>query len=166
MGMSGFAPSNPGEQEQAAEYVRSVSAKFAEGDVDGGLEAFITRISGPDAWQALPETSRQVLRDNAWTLVAGQLDNPRWPAFGCEDTKRLDLPVLIVGGADSLPSWHLLLDKFQSCLQHAERVVIPNAGHAMSLMNPTVFNAAVLTFLDGNSWSGAGVLRPAAHVER
>jgi pimeloyl-ACP methyl ester carboxylesterase len=30
-----------------------------------------------------------------------------------------------------------------------QRVVIPNAGHAMSWMNPTAFNAAVLAFLDG-----------------
>lgn len=149
MGMSGFAPSNPGEQEQTAEYVRSVQAKFAEGDIDGGVAAFITRISGPGAWQAMPETARQVLRDNAWTLVAGQLDSARWPDFGCEDTKRLALPVLLVGGANSLARWHLLLDKFQSSLQRAERVVVPNAGHAMSWMNPTAFNAAVLAFLDG-----------------
>ena len=149
MGMSGFAPSDPGEQEQTAEYVRSLRAKFAEGDIDGGVEAFITRISGPGVWQAMPETSRQVLRDNAWTLVAGQLDSARWPALGCEDTKRLTLPVLLVGGANSLPRWHLLLDKFQSCLQRAERVVIPDAGHAMSFMNPAAFNAAVLAFLRG-----------------
>ena len=117
--------------------------------MDGGLEAYVARINGPGAWQAIPEPSRQVLRDNAWTLVAGQLDNARWPALGCEDTKRLQLPVLIVGGADSLPRWHLLMDKFESCFQSAERVVIPNAGHAMSLMNPAAFNAAVLAFLAG-----------------
>jgi pimeloyl-ACP methyl ester carboxylesterase len=73
----------------------------------------------------------------------------RWPAFGCEDAKRLELPVLIVGGATSLARWQLLLDKFQACLQRAERVVIPNAGHAMPWMNPTAFDAAVLAFLDG-----------------
>jgi pimeloyl-ACP methyl ester carboxylesterase len=150
LGMAKFAETDPVEQEQTAQYVRSLTAKFADGDIDGGLEAVMTRISGPGAWQAMPETSRQVFRDNAWTLVAGLLDNPRWPALGCEDTKRLELPVLIVGGANSLPKWHLLLDKFQSCFQRAERVVIPNAGHAMSLMNPVAFNGAVLGFLDRN----------------
>jgi len=149
LGMPGFAPSNPSEQEQRAEFVRSFKAKFAEGDIDGGLEAYMTQINGSGAWQAMPETSRQVFRDNAWTLVAGLLDNPRWPVLTCEDTKRLELRVLLVGGADSLPRWHLLLDKFQSCLQRAERVVIPNATHAMSFMNPDAFNAAVLAFLDG-----------------
>ena len=148
MGMPGLAPSNPGEEQQSADYARSFRAKFAEGDIDGGLEAFLTLISGPDAWQALPETSRQVLRDNAWTLVAGLVDNPRWPALTCDDIKRLDLPVLIVGGADSLPRWHQLLDRFQFCFQRAERVVIPNATHAMSRMNPSAFNSAVLAFLD------------------
>ena len=149
MGMAEFAQTDPIEQEQTAQYVRSLTAKFADGDIDGGLEAFITRINGPDAWQAIPESSRQVLRDNAWTLVAGLLDIPRWPALECEDMKRLELPVLVVGGANSLPRWHLLLDKFQSCFHRAERVVIANAGHAMSLMNPVAFNAALLTFLDG-----------------
>jgi len=148
-GMSAFAPSNPSEQEQTAADARSIRAKFAEGDIDGGLEVVITRISGTGAWQAIPEASRQVLRDNAWTLLAGQLDSARWPALGCEDVRRLELPVLIVGGADSLPRWHLLLDKFQSCFQRPERVVIQNAGHAMSLMHPAAFNAAVLGFLEG-----------------
>ena len=147
--MAKFAETDPVEQEQTAQYTRSLTAKFADGDVDGGLEALITRISGPGAWQAMPEASRQVLRDNAWTLVAGLLDTPRWPALTCDDVKRLELPVLIVGGANSLPRWHLLLDKFQSCFRRAERVAIENAGHAMSLMNPVAFNAALLTFLDG-----------------
>jgi len=91
------------------------------------------------------------LRDNAWTLVGGALDSERWPDFGCEDSKRLELPVLLVGGANSLAKWHSLLDKFESCLQRTERVVIPNAGHAMSWLNPGAFNAAVLAFLDGSS---------------
>jgi len=122
MGMSEFAPSIPGDQEQTAEYVRLVRSKFAEGDIDGGLGAFVARINGPGAWEAIPETSRQVLRENAWTLAAGQLDTARWPTLGCDDIKRLELPVLIVGGANSLPRWHLLLDKFQSCFQRAEGV--------------------------------------------
>jgi pimeloyl-ACP methyl ester carboxylesterase len=91
LGMAKFAETDPVEQEQTAQYVRSLTAKFADGDIDGGLEAVMTRISGPGAWQAMPETSRQVFRDNAWTLVAGLLDIPRWPALGCEDTKRLEL---------------------------------------------------------------------------
>jgi hypothetical protein len=35
------------------------------------------------------------------------------------------------------------------CLQHAERVSIAQAGHAMSFMNPAAFGAAVLAFLHG-----------------
>ena len=148
LGMPGFAPSNSSEQEQTAEFARSLRARFADGDIDGGLEAYMARITGPGAWQLIPEDSRQVLRDNAWTLIAGLVDHPRWPTLGCDDTRRLNLRVLIVGGANSLPRWHLLLDKFQSCLQRAERVVIPDATHAMSLMNPAAFNSAVLAFLD------------------
>jgi pimeloyl-ACP methyl ester carboxylesterase len=96
LGMAKFAETDPVEQEQTAQYVRSLTAKFADGDIDGGLEAVMTRISGPGAWQAMPETSRQVFRDNAWTLVAvclttraGQLWGVRTPSawsFQCSSS--------------------------------------------------------------------------------
>ncbi len=149
MGMSGFTPTDPASQEDTAQYVRTLTEKFVQGDIEGGVQTFVARVAGPGAWQVMPEVARQSLRDNAWTLLAGQRDSPRWPAFACEDAMRLALPVLIVGGANSLPKWHQLLDKFQSCLQRAERVSISDAAHSMPRMNPPAFNAAVVAFLEG-----------------
>lgn len=149
MGMPGLAPTDPAEQERVSGYADAIGKKLAQGDVDGGAEAFITMVSGPGAWQGMPEASRQVLRDNAWTLLASLLDAPRWSAFGPEDARRVELPLLLVGGAKSPAKFGAVLDRAQSCLRHAERVSIPDAAHPMSRMNPSAFNSAVLAFLEG-----------------
>src|SRR5688500_361940 len=42
-----------------------------------GLKIFIDTVSGPGSWDSMPERSKQVTRDNAYTLI-GQLK----PIFG------------------------------------------------------------------------------------
>src|ERR1700719_3470923 len=54
----------------------TVSAeKIAGGDVDGGLAYFMDTLEGPGTWKRIPATSKQLLRDNATTLIRQVKDN-------------------------------------------------------------------------------------------
>jgi pimeloyl-ACP methyl ester carboxylesterase len=151
IGMSGFDPPTPEARELGLEYVQSLNAKLAAGDVDGCAEEFITRVSGPGAWNAIPEPARQSFRDNAWTLPAGFVDGSRWPPFGPNEARRIDLPVLLVGGAKSPARFSSVLDRLEACLPSARRLTIPDAAHPMSKMNPLAFNSGVLSFFGAPS---------------
>jgi hypothetical protein len=49
---------------------------IAEGDIDGGLQIFLDALEGPGTWRRLPATPKQMLRDNATTLI-GQMRDQR-----------------------------------------------------------------------------------------
>src|SRR5664279_3597517 len=66
------------------------------GDVDGGLNYSIDAINGAGAWAATPENFRQLLRDNAWTVVGiGREEAAR---VTCAEFGSLKMPVLLVQG--------------------------------------------------------------------
>src|SRR5207244_3531824 len=67
------------------------------GDIDGGLTVFMDALEGPGSWQRLPATSKQLLRDNATTLI-GQTRDKR-PPFSKADAAAITTPTLFIGGA-------------------------------------------------------------------
>ena len=54
---------------------------------DGGLQIFMDALEGPGAWKRLPATPRQLLRDNATTLI-GQMRDQR-PPFSKADAEAI-----------------------------------------------------------------------------
>jgi esterase len=146
-GMSAFAPEDPAVRDRRAIAFRAMSDKLSKGDTDGGLEVFMEYVNGPGAWKSAPEGTKQVLRDNAWTLASGEADTATWTLFTCDDAKRLRTPVLLLGGDGSPPNFAATLDKVQTCLSGPERQVIPRSGHAMPRANPNAFNEAVMSFI-------------------
>jgi len=146
-GMTAFAPDEPAQRDARAAIFRAVSEKLAQGDPDAGLKAFVDYLNGSGSWNALPEPARQALRDNAWTFPAAEIDQDRWPPFTCDDARRIDVPVLLLGGALSPPAFGVILDRLQACLPRVERVRIENSAHTMPRMNPAAFDAAVMAFI-------------------
>ncbi len=67
----------PGPSPLAARFAASAE-KIATGDIDGGLADFMDTLEGPGAWKRLPATPKQLLRDNAMTLI-GQVRDDRPP---------------------------------------------------------------------------------------
>jgi esterase len=147
--MAAFSADDPEDGGRAAAF-QAMSQKLSEGDTDGALEAFMTFVGGPGAWKSTPEASRQILRENAWTFLAHEGDRSRWPAFSCDDAKRLDVPVLLLGAEKSPPRFGEILNKLQACLPRSERGQVANSGHPMARVNPTGFNSAVMTFISAH----------------
>src|SRR4030081_596896 len=58
----------PGPSPLAAR-IAALAEMIATGDIDGGLMLFMDALEGPGAWKRLSATPKQLLRDNAMTLI-------------------------------------------------------------------------------------------------
>jgi esterase len=125
---------------KAAEQIR-------RGEIDEGLRATIEVLVGPGGWDRTPEPTREMLRDNAATLL-GQIKEQRAP-FARPDAEAIRAPTLLIAGERSPASFNHILDGLESALSDSRRVVIPNASHASNVDNPKAFEREVLAFLEG-----------------
>ena len=135
-------PSGEG-RSQIATVVKAVRARFAEGDIEGGLQLWVDRDT-PGTWQGRSDEDRQRARDNAWTRIPrGGGGSP----ITCSDFAVLTMPVLLMQGEKTPRRRANIVDATHKCLPSAERVTIPDAGHSMHVMNPPAFEAALVRFL-------------------
>ena len=121
--------------------------RIRRGEIDEGLQATIDVLVGPGGWNGTPEPARQMLRDNAATLI-GQIKEQRAP-FARAEAEAIRAPTLLIAGERSPASFHHILDGLESALSDTRRVVIPHASHSSNVDNPKAFEGAVLTFLKG-----------------
>jgi len=70
--------------------------------------------------------------------------------------RRIDVPTLLVVGADDMITPPACLEEAERIMPRARLLIVPHAGHLVPLEAPAVFNAALLEFL-----REAGVGRPA-----
>ena len=103
--------------------------KIAAGDVDGGLTLFVDTLEGPGAWQRLPATPKQPLRDNAITLI-GQARDSR-PPFSKADAQAIKMPTLFIGGARTKGTLPKVLHALAAHVPNARTAIIPNTTHPM-----------------------------------
>ena len=119
---------------------------FSTGDRDAGLNYAIDAINGPGLWQRLPERNKQMIRDNAWTVVGIGRQEPE--RVTCEAFGSLRMPVLLLKGELTTARFQTLVQQESKCLPRAEVGTIPKAGHPSPSMNPAAFKDAVVTFLE------------------
>ena len=121
------------------------TAKYFEGgDVDGGLKYSLDAINGAGAWAATPEPFRQVIRDNAWTVVGIGREDPA--RVSCAEFGSLKMPVLLVQGELTTPRFHQIVAEESRCLPQASVATIPKAGHPSPILNPGAFKEAATAF--------------------
>lgn len=115
------------------------------GDVDGGLQMFMDMLEGPGAWQRLPAAAKQLLRDNAMTMV-GQAKEIRRP-YTLADAQSVKLPTLLIGGAKTKGMLRIVLDALAATMPDAKVAMIDRASHPMFEQQPQDYARAVLDFL-------------------
>lgn len=101
---------------------------------------------GPGAFDMQPEAFRQMILDNARTILL-QHAALRPPAISCATLGGVKAPTLVVGGEQSPRYLALINEAIVQCIPGSRLVVIPQATHHMSHQNPTAFNKALLQFL-------------------
>src|SRR5690606_17199863 len=119
-------------------------ALLEKGEVDAAAEQFIDTVNGAGTWRKMVGWFKQMVRDNAATLLSQVLEANR--PVHLEEIRRIQCPVLLLGGSDSPARYGTRQDQLQAALPHARREVIRLAAHGMNLANPRAFNRACLAF--------------------
>ena len=127
--------------------IAASAEKIAAGDVDGGLALFMDALEGPGAWNRLPATPKQLLRDNAMTLI-GQTRDKR-PPFSRADAEAIKTPTLFIGGANTKGALPHVLHMLAAHVPNSKTVMIPGTTHPMFEQAPQRFCQIVLDFLAG-----------------
>jgi 2-succinyl-6-hydroxy-2,4-cyclohexadiene-1-carboxylate synthase len=120
---------------------------------DEGLAAFVTEwlaqplFAGLPAWARFEEERRRNTAEGLATsleLAGTGSQQPRW-----SDLPRLDIPVLLVTGADDTRYTEIATRMAQIIGPHARTVAIPDAGHAAHLEQPEPFLTHIRPWLRG-----------------
>jgi pimeloyl-ACP methyl ester carboxylesterase len=121
--------------------------RIAAGDIDGGLTFFMEAIEGPGAWARLPATPKQLLRDNAMTLIGQVRDNR--PPFSKTDAEAIVTPTLFIGGARTKGLLPKVLHTLAAHVKGSKTAMIPGTSHPMFEQAPQKYCEIVLEFLAG-----------------
>jgi pimeloyl-ACP methyl ester carboxylesterase len=125
--------------------LETLTEKIATGDIDAGLELFMGALEGPGAWARLPPPQKQLLRDNAFTLI-GQV-NERRPPFSKADAESISPPTLFIGGGSTKGALPHVLRTLAAHVPNAETAIIPDCTHWMFEQSPQKYCEIVLEFL-------------------
>lgn len=142
---SSLSPDAPSGPSPLAARIAASAKLIADGDIDGGLTLFMDALEGTGAWKRLPATAKQLLRDNAATLIGQTRD--RRPPFSKADAESIRTPTLFVGGANTKGMLPIVLHALAANVVGAKTVMIPNTTHPMFEQAPQAFCEAVLAFL-------------------
>jgi pimeloyl-ACP methyl ester carboxylesterase len=134
----------PGPSPLAARIAASAEV-IAKGDIDGGLAIFMDALEGPGAWARLPAMPKQLLRDNATTLI-GQMRDKR-PPFSKADAEAIKTPTLFIGGAKTKGAIPKVLHALAAHVAGSKTEMIPGATHPMFEQAPQKYCDIVLNFL-------------------
>lgn len=104
--------------------------------------------------QRLAQQRRRWAQYSGRDLLDPRPQSGRVPAIQWKQIPELTLPALLVNGDHDLPTQMMTADSLARYLPNARKVVIPRAGHAANLSQPTQFNDAVLEFLQALSRGG------------
>lgn len=126
-------------------------AAFLRGDEEGGLRAFVDGVTGkPGSFDAMPPPLHAAILSSG-PEMSRELLTPferYMPLVTCEEVSGLRVPILLVEGEKSPELFHLITEQLARCAGNAQRVTVPNAGHAMHRSNASFYDAAVSKFLD------------------
>jgi pimeloyl-ACP methyl ester carboxylesterase len=135
----------PGAPSPLAARFAAAAEKIAAGDVDGGLAFFMDALEGPGTWQRLPATPKQLLRDNAFTLIGQVRDNR--PPFSRSDAEAIRTPALFIGGANTKGALPQVLHALAAHVKGSQTQMIPGTTHPMFEQAPQQYCEIVLRFL-------------------
>jgi pimeloyl-ACP methyl ester carboxylesterase len=135
----------PGAPSPLAARFKTSAEKIAAGDIDGGLTFFMEAIEGPGAWARLPATPKQLLRDNAMTLIGQVRDNR--PPFSKADAEAIATPTLFIGGAKTRGLLPKVLHTLAAHVKGSKTQMIPGTTHPMFEQAPQKYCEIVLAYL-------------------
>ena len=105
---------------------------------EAAAEFFLRTVLSSPSYEAMPKRfQRRALslwREIRADAIALGLYRPNYEALS-----RITIPVLLVGGASSLPVYRESMDNLAKVLPNSRVEIIPNAGHMMHIEQPEIF---------------------------
>jgi pimeloyl-ACP methyl ester carboxylesterase len=126
-----------------AQPIAAAADQIAKGAIDAGLEIFLAALNVP--WKRLPAMTKQLLRDNATTLI-GDARDMRMP-FSRADAEAIQTPTLFIGGAATRGLLPKVLHALAAHVPDVRTETIAGATHAMFEQAPQAYSEVVLRFL-------------------
>jgi pimeloyl-ACP methyl ester carboxylesterase len=115
------------------------------GDMEEAIQLFGTAVLGEEHFRQLSEARMNRVRKN---LSKAEILKSGFLPVEAQQVLNLDIPTLLVNGEKSPSVFHRLNDRLEELLPNSERVEIDGASHMMNEDNVSVYNAAVLSFLE------------------
>ena len=113
-------------------------------DMDAALRYFGGAVLGTETFNNLSVERLAQARTN---LFKTEITGSGFLPVDAETVQHVQVPTLLVNGADSPALFHRLIDHLHELLPHAERIIIPDASHISHEDNPIAYNQAVLSFI-------------------
>ncbi len=132
-------------------FIVAAVERYAAGDRAAAVDEFMRGVCGADyrAWieRALPPGAFEQAVVDADHFFRQELPVLGAWRFGAQEAARIEVPVLVVAGAESPPIFaqrqRLLLD----WLSRGEAFTLPDAGHLLYVQQPGAMAAALVVFL-------------------
>lgn len=131
------------------EQVEPSRQAFERGDSEQAVRVFLDSVVGPGGFERFPPPARWMILDNApeFRLEVNSAPEHYYAAFACHDLKKVQVPTLLLTGAESPKFFHQMTYELEKCMSKTERATIPHASHGMHNQNPQAYNETVLAFL-------------------
>jgi pimeloyl-ACP methyl ester carboxylesterase len=128
-----------------APLITAATEHIRRGEIDQALAPIVDALSADGGWRDLDGEKKQILRDNAGTVL-GLVRDQRAPITR-ENAEAIKAPTLLIAGERSPEVFQRSVTGLLSAIKNARRVTIPGASHVSHWDNPVAFNREVLAFL-------------------
>lgn len=127
------------------------AAAMAAGDHTGAARALIEHIYAlpKGGFDALDPVQKAMVLDNAHTMPL-MWNAPDPTPLTCDDLGKIDVPVLVVYGAETLPLWQVASRTVASYIPNARLAALEGVGHKGPVAAKDAFVNLMLDFVDGN----------------
>jgi pimeloyl-ACP methyl ester carboxylesterase len=137
-----------------AAHNREILAKEVEAShstkpvIEAMFPKFFSETTRLNRSELIPPVQASMARASA-RAVAGALRGMATRRDWTSELARINVPTLVLGGADDVITPPDEMRKLAEGLPHAQHVVIPDAGHLAPLESSGAANKAILAFLNG-----------------
>ena len=119
---------------------------FRKGDDRQAIEIFGQGVLGKDRFARLSGERYKQVWDNRRADKA-QMLGAGFPNLSPADVRQIQLPALLVTGAESPKAFHRMNEMLATLLRHAQLVVIAGASHIVHEDAPQALNQCIMDFL-------------------
>lgn len=135
-------------QQMDTELLPAMAKAIRAGDEEGMLRLFFDWVMEPSGYDELPPIAKALIMNNVREGNALMASSDPFPVLRREDVEKLQMPTLMLSGANTIKSLKLIDAELERLLPEGKRVILPEATHAMFIEQPVACNEAILDFLE------------------